>query len=58
MKIAITKLVKFILCCLTGYILFLLITVPFMSHNSYHDPLGITCYFIAVVGFSLYIVYD
>jgi len=58
MKIAITKLVKFILCILTGYALFLLVTVPFMHHNSSHDPLGITCYFIGVVGFSLYIVYD
>ena len=58
MKIAITKFIKFALCCLTGYMLFLLITVPFMSHNSSHDPLGITCYFTAVVGFSLYIVYD
>jgi hypothetical protein len=58
MKIAITKFIKFTLCCLTGYALFLCITVPFMSHNSSNDPLGIQCYFIAVVVISLYIVYD
>lgn len=58
MKIAITKFIKFTLCILTGYVLFLCITVPFMSHNCTHDPIGIYSYFTSVLLFSYYIVYE